>query len=140
MPPDAAAPRPNAGRRAGPVAHVLACEQETRGPLQRLLEQLRVTMKMCHSLEDALRETGRDHFDAAIVSVGRECVAAAGLLQLLRRVMPRTPIVLVLDDPSPAARLATLVVRPFYVAVPPVSPEEMAAVMRDVVAAGRKQA
>ncbi|MEY4071352.1 MAG: hypothetical protein RL721_1966 [Candidatus Eisenbacteria bacterium] len=44
-----------------------------------------------------------------------------------------------LEDPSPAARLATLAVRPFYVAVPPVADEEFRAVMTDALAAARRQ-
>jgi DNA-binding response OmpR family regulator len=118
---------------------VLLCERETDGPLQVLLRELHCTTSGCGSLEEALRETARVQFDVAVVVLERDLLAADGLLRLLRRAIPHTPIVLVLDDPSPAARLATLVVQPFYVAVPPVSRRELSAVLRDAIAAGRKR-
>ena len=62
-----------------------------------------------------------------------------GLLQLLRRTLPRTPIILLLEDPSPIARLATLTVRPFYVMVPPLSLDELDAVLVDALAAARRE-
>lgn len=118
---------------------VLVCEHDAADPLLTILRELRWAVTGCRSLEEALRETAREHFDVAVVVLEKDLLAAEGLLRLLRRAIPHTPIVLVLDDPSPAARLATLVVQPFYVAVPPVSRRELSAVMRDALVAGRKK-
>jgi len=107
--------------------------------MQHLLQQLHFTLVVCHGLEEALRETARQSVDVVVAALEQGHDDCAGLLQLLRRALPRTPMVLVLEDPTPAARLATLTVRPFYVAVPPVGPDEMAAVLRDALAANRKQ-
>lgn len=124
------------GRVTAP--RVLVCDRET-GPLERLLAPTPAAVVTCDSLEQALRESTRQPFDVAFVGMHEHSNASVGLLQLLRRTMPRTPLVLMLEDPSPAARLATLAVRPFYVAVPPVADEEFRAVMTDALAAARRQ-
>jgi DNA-binding response OmpR family regulator len=118
---------------------VILCEREMGGPLHTLLHEMRCRTTDCHSLEEVLRETTCGQFDVAVFVLEGDLIAAEGLLRLLRRAIAHTPVVLVLDDPSPAARLATLVVQPFYVAVPPVSRREMSAVIRDALAAGRKR-
>ncbi len=114
------------------------CERSAKGPLRKLLRQLHLPTVVCHDLEEALRQIAKQPVEVAVVAMEQdeECL---GLLQLLRRALQKTPIVLVLEDPTPAARLATLTVRPFYVAVPPVGAEEMAAVLRDALAASRRK-
>lgn len=127
-----------AARREGLAARILVCERERDGPLQKLLRRLHFTIEVCDSLEEALDATARKPFQVAVLDIDPQLEGAIGMLQLLRRAMPHAPIVLVLEDPTPAARLATLTVRPFYVAVPPVSQDEMASVLRDALAAARK--
>ena len=136
---DRARRRRVAAEKAGRDARVLLCERAEKGPLHRLMQQLHFTVVTCHGLEEALRETARQPVDVALIDMERNHDEYVGLLQLLRRALPKTPIVLVLGDPTPAARLATLTVRPFYVAVPPVGADEMAAVLRDALAASRKR-
>ncbi len=118
---------------------MLLCEREARGPMRQVLDQLHYTLVVCHGLEEALRETARQSVDVVVAALEQGHEDCSGLLQLLRRALPKTPMVLVLEDPTPAARLATLTVRPFYVAVPPVGAEEMAAVLRDAMTASRKK-
>ncbi|MEQ1834604.1 MAG: hypothetical protein ABL977_16280 [Candidatus Eisenbacteria bacterium] len=136
---DRARRRRVAAKRAGRDARVLLCERTSKGPTRKLLQQLHFNLVVCHALEEALRETAKHTVDVVVVVMEQDHGECVGLLQLLRRALPRTPFVLVLDDPTPAARLATLTVRPFYVAVPPVGPDEMAAVLRDALAASRKK-
>ncbi len=136
---DRARRRRVAARRVGKDARVLLCERDAHGPMRHVLQQLHYTLVVCHGLEEALRETARRSVDVVVAALEQGHEDRAGLLQLLRRALPRTPMVLVLDDPTPAARLATLTVRPFYVAVPPVGADEMAAVLRDAMTATRKQ-
>lgn len=136
---DRARRRRLAAKRAGQEARVLLCERTGKGPIAKLLRQLRFPVVVCQDLESALREIAKQTVEVAVVTLEKSHEDCTGLLQLLRRALPRTPIVLVLDDPTPAARLATLTVRPFYVAVPPVAPEEMAAVLRDALTASRKK-
>lgn len=138
-PSDRARRRRVAAERTGRESRLLLCEIPEKGPVQRLLQQLHFSFVVRHGLDEALRETSTNPVDVAVVVLERSTEERIGLLQLLRRSLPRTPIVLVLDDPTPAARLATLTVRPFYVAVPPVGPDEMAAVLRDALIASRKK-
>ncbi len=128
-----------AAKLAGLGARILVCERSPRGPMYTLIKRLRFAVSACSSLEQAVHETTRASVDLAVIVTEQDHEGCLGLLQLLRRAMPRVPFVLVLDDPTPAARLATLAVRPFYVAVPPVGAEEMAAVIRDGLASARKR-
>jgi DNA-binding NtrC family response regulator len=116
---------------------VLVCDRE-HGELARMISPVTGPVVACADLEEALRASTRQSFDIAFVGVREHTETFVGLLQLLRRTLPRTPIILVLEDPSPAARLATLTVRPFYVVVPPVSFDELDAVLADALAAARR--
>lgn len=118
-------------------ARVLVCDRE-HGELARMIAPVTGPVVACADLEEALRASTRQPFDIAFVGVHEHTETFVGLLQLLRRTLPRTPIILVLEDPSPAARLATLTVRPFYVVVPPVSFDELDAVLVDALAAARR--
>jgi hypothetical protein len=135
---DRARRRRMAAKLRGGGAHILVCERAARGPVCTLIKRLRYGITTCPSLEQALNATTSTPVDLAVIVTEQDLDADVGLLQLLRRALPRTPFVLVLDNPTPAARLATLTVRPFYVAVPPIGAEEMAAVIRDGLALARK--
>lgn len=118
-------------------ARVLVCDRD-HATLARLIEPVTGPVAAVPDLEEALRVSAAQPFEVAFVGVPEHTETFVGLLQLLRRAMPRTPIILVLEDPSPAARLATLAVRPFYVAVPPVSFDELDAVLADALATVRR--
>lgn len=130
-------PRPEVGADTVRHPRVLVCDPEPTG-LERMLAAAVAEVVACASLEDALRAAAGQRFDVAFLGMHEHSHATVGLLQLLRRAMPRTPIVLMLADASADARRATLDVRPFYVAVTPVEPDEMDAVFHDAVAASRR--
>ncbi len=130
-------PRPEVGAEAPDHPRVLLCESDATG-LERILAAAVAEVVACASLEDALRAAASQRFDVAFLGMHEHSRTTVGLLQLLRRAMPRTPIVLMLADASADAHRATLDVRPFYVAVPPVSPDEMDAVFSSAVAASRR--
>lgn len=119
-------------------ARVLVCEPGRSSALAALIRDLHYNVTHCTSLECALRAASPADLDVAVLAVEPRQASEVGLLQLLRRTLPRTPFILQLGDPTPAARLATLEVRPFYVAVPPVGHEEMASALRDAVAQSRR--
>lgn len=119
-------------------ARILVCEPGPGAALATLIRDLHYQVTHCRSLECALREASPADLDVAVLAVQPRNTSEVGLLQLLRRTLPRTPFILQLEDPTPAARLATLEVRPFYVAVPPVGHEEMASALRDAVAQSRR--
>lgn len=130
-------PRPEVGAEAAENPRVLLCDPEPTG-LERMLAAAVAEVVACASLEDALRAAASQRFDVAFLGMHEHSRATVGLLQLLRRAMPRTPIVLLLADASADAHRATLDVRPFYVAVAPVAPDEMDAVFHDAIAASRR--
>lgn len=135
---DRARRRRVAAEREGESARILVCERDPGGSVQRLVKALHYASVVSDSLEHALQKITQTPVDVAVIAMEQRHEECVGLLQLLRRALPRTPFVLVLDDPTPAARLATLAVRPFYVAVPPVGHDEMASALRDAIAYGRK--
>jgi DNA-binding NtrC family response regulator len=130
-------PRPEVGAEAAENPRVLLCDPEPTG-LERMLAAAVAEVVACASLEDALRAAASQRFDVAFLGMHEHSHATVGLLQLLRRAMPRTPIVLLLADASADAHRATLAMRPFYVAVPPVSPDELGTVFHNAVAAARR--
>ncbi len=135
--PRGVARRARASARPSLAARVLVCDRES-GELGRMIVPVTGPVTTCTNIEEALRASTRAPFDIAFIGVHEHTEAFVGLLQLLRRTLPRTPIILLLEDPSPAARLATLTVRPFYVLVPPVSFDELDAVLADALVAARR--
>lgn len=103
-----------------------------------MLNGARAEVTGCRSLEDALHAATSRRFDVVFVGLREHDAATLGLLQLLRRTMPRTPIVFMLDEAATEVRRATLEMRPFYVAVSPVSPDELGTVFENAVAAARR--
>lgn len=93
---------------------------------------------VCRSIEAAIHAAASARFDVVFFALREHSATTLALLQLLRRTMPRTPVVLMLDEATTDAHRATLEMRPFYVAVSPVSPDELGTVFENAVAAARR--
>ena len=125
---------PSPGRRHHPaaphedhVSHVLLyeCCPEGEVRVHSLLEQEGYELTACEDGEQLLEAAMKQRPDAVVYVFKKECSEDLGVLQLLRRLAPTVPIVVLANATS--LRLQRLVqhLRPIYYAVAPVDPVEI---------------
>lgn len=131
-------------RRAAEIrahaARVLVCEcrQDGASPFRSAVRALGFEASPCSSLADALREATRTPFDAVIAVLPEVTAEQASLLQLLRRSLASTPLVIVSEDGTLEARARCQPARPYYFAVPPVPEAELRAILGGALEAARR--
>ncbi len=87
----------------------------------------------CHALDDCLRAVTKGTPDAAVVVLTDTSEPRMSLLQLFRRAIPGTPLVLVAPGATLETRARCHELRPYYFAVPPLPLDELRAVMHGAV-------
>lgn len=137
---DRARRRRRAAEQRAQAARILVCEYRDDGnqPYHGAVRALGYEAHHCGSLPDALREVTRGPFDVVVVvlpSIPRE---QASLLQLLRRSIAGTPLVVVTEDGSLEARARCQPARPYFVAVPPIPEAELRAILAGAVEAAER--
>jgi CheY-like chemotaxis protein len=132
--------RRRAAEERAQAARVLVCDcgHDGGSPLRALVRGLGYETVPCTSVADAVRESARSPFDVVITALPEVNVEQVSLLQLLRRSLPGTPLVIVSEDNSLAARSLCQPVRPYYFAVPPLSENELRAILSGAAAAAER--
>lgn len=79
----------------------------------------------CPSGETLIEEVVQHRPDAVVYALGPDCGPDIGVLQLMRRVAPTVPLVLLATDGSLAVQRQLRDLRPIYYAILPVEPAEL---------------
>ncbi|MFN8586315.1 MAG: hypothetical protein U0704_00805 [Candidatus Eisenbacteria bacterium] len=111
------------------------CEPEGSGAagVHEAVHALGYETVHCPTLDDTLRSVTRTSADAVLVVLNDASDGAVSLLQLLRRAIPGTPLVLVAPGATLETRARCQALRPYYFAVPPMPADELRAVMQGAV-------
>jgi len=137
---DRAKRRRLAAEQRAQSARILVCECREDGgtPLHATVRALGYEALPCTSLADALRESASAPFDVVVSYMPSVSAEQASLLQLLRRSLGTTPLVVVSEDGSLDARARCQPARPYYFAVPPVSDAELRAILSGALEVARR--
>lgn len=137
---DRARRRRRAAEQRAQAARILVCEcrDDAVSPFASAVRALGYDAIPCPSLADALREVGRGPFDVVIAVLSSVSAEQAGLLQLLRRNIATTPLVIVTDDGAIESRARCQPSRPYYFAVTPIPDSELRAMLAGAVEASQR--
>lgn len=132
---DRARRRRIAAARTARSSKVLVCEPEDGAAVGMCdaISALGYETVHCQALDDCLRAVTKLTPDAAVVVLADTSETRMSLLQLFRRAIPATPLVLVAPGASLEARARCHELRPYYFAVPPLPMDELRAVMNGAV-------
>jgi DNA-binding response OmpR family regulator len=121
------------------MRRVLVCEccPERELSIQALLEQEEYDLVACEDGERLLNAVMADKPDAIVYVFKPECQEDIGVLQLLRKFAPTTPLVVLANESSLRVQRLVRELRPIYYAVAPVEPEEIRSAVQ--AALGRRQ-
>ena len=127
-----------AGERLVREARILACECDPAAerPVGDDVRQFGFEVVAHHNLADAVREATTSRFDVLVASMPTLDPERLKLMQLLRRAIPSLPVVLVTSDGSIEMRTRCLALRPYYVAVRPLTSEELLTALKGALARG----
>ncbi len=116
-------------------SRVLVCESPTGDAprLREAIDALGYDTVHCPTLDDCLRIAPQSSPSAVLVELPENSENAFSLLQLLRRALPTTPLVIVAPNASLETRARIHPLRPYYFAVPPVPNDELRAVIQGAV-------
>ena len=101
--------------------------------LREAIDALGYDTVHCPTLDDCLRVAPQSSPAAVLVELPDDSENAVSLLQLLRRTLPSTPLVIVAPNASLETRARIHPLRPYYFAVPPVPSDELRAVIQGAV-------
>jgi DNA-binding response OmpR family regulator len=128
-PPKADAPKPEAAVAPGPALHprVLLCERDAAGaaPIRLALRSVGIEPVSCPDPRALLDEAARQPADAVICELAAECREDLFMLELLRRVAPTVPLILVASEGSLVTQRLVLGLRPMYYMVGPAEGPEL---------------
>ena len=129
---DRARRRRIAAARTARASRVLVCEPEgaASAGMREAIASLGYETGHCPTLADALRDTARFTPDVLVVVLPDGSSETVSLLQLLRRAAPAVPLVLVAPGATLDTRARCHALRPYYFAVPPVTNDELRAVVQ----------
>jgi len=116
---------------------VYECCPERELSIQALLEQEDYDLAACEDGERLLNAVMADKPDAIVYVFKPECQEDIGVLQLLRKFAPTTPLVVLANESSLRVQRLVRELRPIYYAVAPVEPEEIRSAVQ--AALGRRQ-
>jgi DNA-binding NtrC family response regulator len=114
---------------------VLVCESAgTESPsLHSAIAALGFETIHCPTLDDCLRSTAASQPDVVLVVLPDGSDASVSLLQLMRRAIPATPLVIVAPNATLETRARCHPLRPYYFAVPPIATDELRAVIHGAI-------
>jgi DNA-binding NtrC family response regulator len=104
---------------------VCECDDSARPAIGDEIRGLGYEVVANHTLADALREAHGATFDVLVTSIPAVEEGRLKMLQLLRRALPHTPLVIVTSDGSLAMRTRCQPTRPYYFAVRPLAAGEL---------------
>ncbi len=121
--------------RKARASKVLICESPAGDAprLREAIDALGYDTVHCPTLDDCLRVAPQSSPAAVLVELPDDSENAVSLLQLLRRTLPSTPLVIVAPNASLETRARIHPLRPYYFAVPPVPSDELRAVIQGAV-------
>jgi len=127
--PRADAPGPEAAGAGGPALgpRVLLCERETAraAPIRLALRSVGIDPVPCPNPRALLEEAARQPADVVICELAAECREDLFMLELLRRVAPTVPLILVASEGSLVTQRLVLGLRPMYYMVGPAEGPEL---------------
>ncbi len=101
--------------------------------VQSLLEGQGYDLVPCHDGEALLEAAVERRADVVVFELKSECQTDLGLLQLLRRVAPVVPLILVASNGSLETQRLVQELRPMYYAVIPVESAELRDAVRSAI-------
>jgi DNA-binding response OmpR family regulator len=127
-----------AGRDGGARIVVYECCPAGGVSLAGLLEGEGRVVDCCPDAESLLDSVCTRHADAIVAVLRRECRSDFGVLQLVRRLAPATPIIFVATDTTLQVESVARELQPLYYAVAPVDAEELWAAVESALGRGAK--
>jgi DNA-binding NtrC family response regulator len=120
-----------AARKVAREARVLVaeCDPGARAAIGDSIRLMGYPVTTCATLEDALRESSVGGFEVLVAAVPKLDEERVRLLNLMCRVLPRSPLIVVTTDESLASRRRALELRAFYHAVRPLDRVELRAAL-----------
>jgi len=113
-------------------AVVCACACPGADVLAQFLEGEECVTVHCANHETLIEEIVRSPVDAIIVGFSPPCSLEPGLLRLIRRLHPETPLIIVARDATLEMERMFREYRPLFVAVPPWDRAELREVVRAI--------
>lgn len=117
------------------TSSVLVCEPagDAAASLRGAVTALGFETIHCPTLDDCLRTTAESQPDVVLIVLPEHSEPAISLLQLLRRAIPATPLVIVAPNATLDVRARCHPLRPYYFAVPPIATDELRAVIHGAI-------
>jgi len=128
----------SAGREEGARIVVYECCPAGGASLVGLLEGEGRTIDCCSDAESLLDRVCTRHADAIVAVLRRECRSDFGVLQLVRRLAPTTPIIFVATDTTLQVESVARELQPLYYAVAPLDPDELWAAVESALSRGSR--
>lgn len=127
---DAARRRRIANRDRLRDCRVLVWDHPETRPLLARLSRLGCSVTASASVEDTIAKHGAEPFDLWIASPSPSDGDPIGVLRLLRRALPRVPLVLLSGEASVGLRIRCQALNPQYFATPPLADPELRAILQ----------
>lgn len=117
------------------LCDVGACEN---GELYESLVGLGYELEDCHDGETLLEAVVARSPDVVVFAMRADNLSDMAVLQLLRRILPDAPLILLVRDGSLATRRSVQALRPMYYAVAPVEGAELREAVRAAIVHRRR--
>jgi DNA-binding NtrC family response regulator len=133
-------PRATSRETVTPMPRVVLCDANAagNGELYESLVGLGYELEACRNGESLLEAVVARAPDVVVYSMRAGDVSDLAVLQLLRRILPDAPIILLVPDGSLSMRRTVQELRPMYCAVAPVEDAELRDAVRSAIAQRRR--
>jgi len=111
-----------------------SCDRSTGNALLETLASPDLELFCCHAVDSVIEEVIRRRPEVVVYEIRARCQADLAVLQLLKRVAPDVPFVLITSEGSLHLERLVRELRPVYYAVQPVDPDEIVAAVHAALA------
>jgi DNA-binding NtrC family response regulator len=111
--------------RSAPRLVLCACDRSTASTLRAALIPPEFELHCCPAVESVIEEVVRRRPEVVVYELRAQCPSDLAVLQLLKRVAPEVPLVLIACAGSLNQERVVRELRPVYYAVQPAEPEEI---------------